>query len=61
MTSISSDFSNTRAFTAIHDKKKLIKILKDNLCISHQQWDPNRLLAILVTHQENSKLHTAYL
>lgn len=60
MTSISLDFSNIRAFTAAYAKKKLMKILKGNLCISYQQWDLNRLLTILVTHQENSKLYTTY-
>ena len=46
--------------TTMHAEKKLIKILKGDLYIPHQQWDLDRLLAILVTHQKDPKLCTAY-
>ena len=36
--------------TTTHAKKKLIKILKGNLCIPFQQWGLDKLLATLITH-----------
>lgn len=46
--------------TTAHAKKKLVKILKGDLCIPRQRWGLDRLLATLVIPRKDPKLRTAY-
>ena len=46
--------------TTAHARIKLIKILKGNLYIPHQQWSLDRLLVTLVMHQKDPMLRTSY-